>query len=135
VKKNALATALLLVVSVNAPPARSQPQSIAQPKSSSTQAQEEKLEQDSSGVTPGVLVKRINPKYPKAARKKHIRGKVLLKGTITKEGDVTDLSVVSGDPVLVDAALEAVKQWKYRPYLLQGKPVEVDTQIVVNFDF
>jgi len=84
-------------------------------------------------VTPGVLIKRVAPKYPKQARKKHIEGTVIMKATITRDGDIADLQLVSGDPLLAQAALDAVKNWKYRPYLKDGQPVEADTQITVNF--
>jgi protein TonB len=87
----------------------------------------------SSGVSAGLLLKRVNPVYPKTARKKHIQGVVIMSATIDKNGDIANLVVVSGDPTLAKAATEAVQQWKYRPYLLQGQPVEVETQIQVNF--
>lgn len=85
------------------------------------------------GVTEGGLIKRVSPKYPKEARKKHIEGAVILTGTITKDGEIADLLVVTGDQLLAQAAMDAVKNWKYRPYLLVGKPVWVKTQITVNF--
>lgn len=87
----------------------------------------------SVGVTRGLLIKKVSPKYPKKARKQGIEGVVVLAAKISKDGDITELSVVSGDPLLAQAATDAVKQWKYRPYLFQGRPVEVDTQIQVNF--
>jgi len=87
----------------------------------------------STGVNPGLLIKKVNPKYPRKARKQKIQGVVVLKAKITQDGDIVDLSVVSGDPLLVQAAVDAVKQWKYRPYLRDGQPVEVDTEITVNF--
>ena len=133
-RKNVAALTLLVVLSFTAVQARSnQPQSSSGDQTSS--APEEKLRQDSSGVTPGLLIKRVNPQYPKDARKKHVTGKVLLQGTITKRGNVVGLSVISGDPLLAEAALKAVKQWKYKPYLFQGKPVDVETKIIVTFDY
>ena len=87
----------------------------------------------SAEVTAGLLLERVNPKYPKKARKKHIQGVVVLSAKITKDGDIADLSVISGDPLLARAATDAVKQWKYRPYLRRGKPVDVETHIEVNF--
>ena len=87
----------------------------------------------SSGVSAGLLLKKVNPVYPKTARKKHIQGVVVISATIDKNGDIANLVVVSGDPTLAKAATEAVQQWKYRPYLFQGQPVEVETQILVNF--
>jgi protein TonB len=62
-----------------------------------------------------------------------IQGRVVLKVVISKTGDVVSLALVSGDPLLAPAAIDAVKQWKYKPYLLNGNPVEVDTQVTVNF--
>ena len=82
----------------------------------------------------GELIKKVPPKYPKQARKQHIRGTVIMHAMITKEGSVADLQVVSGDPVFVQAALDAVKTWKYRPYRLGGQPVDVETTITVNFE-
>lgn len=87
----------------------------------------------SSGVAQGLLVSKVNPIYPDEAREKHIQGVVLLQATINKEGNVANLQLISGDPLLAPAAIEAVKQWTYRPYLLNGTPVEVNTQIQVNF--
>jgi bla regulator protein blaR1 len=80
-----------------------------------------------------LVLKKINPEYPEAAKKAHIQGEVILKAIIGKGGDVENLQTVSGPPQLAPAAIEAVKQWKYRPYLQQGQPVEVETEITVNF--
>ena len=85
------------------------------------------------GVTTGLLIKRVTPEYPEKARRKRIQGTVVLHALINKEGDIVDLTTVSGDPLLTKAAIKAVKQWKYKPYFFQGKPVEVDTEIHVNF--
>ena len=87
----------------------------------------------SSGVSTGLLVRKVNPTYPPLARQARIQGVVLLQATISKEGDIRDLTLISGHPMLAPAAIEAVKQWKYRPYLLNGEPVEVETQVQVNF--
>ena len=76
---------------------------------------------------------KIEPKYPKIALAAHVSGTVVLKAVISKEGEIKELQVVSGHPLLVPAALDAVKQWRYRPYLLNGEPVEVETNINVNF--
>ena len=78
-------------------------------------------------------IKKVSPKYPKEARKKRIQGVVRLHAIIGKDGSISDLQVVSGDPILTKAAMEAVRQWKYRPTLLEGRPVEVDTTIDVIF--
>jgi periplasmic protein TonB len=88
----------------------------------------------SQGVTRGMVISKIEPKYPSIAVTARITGVVLLKAIISKEGRITELQVVSGHPVLIPAALDAVKQWRYRPYLLNGEPVEVETTIMVNFD-
>ncbi len=73
------------------------------------------------------------PVYPPAARAARIQGHVIMKAVITKKGDVDQLELVSGHPMLVDAAMEAVKKWKYKPYLVKGKPVRIKTTIDVNF--
>lgn len=79
------------------------------------------------------LAKKVNPAYPPRARKDRIEGTVTLNARINKQGDVVHLKPVSGDPLLVQAAANAVWQWKYRPYVVDGRPVEVETQIQVNF--
>jgi protein TonB len=71
--------------------------------------------------------------YPKLALNARVQGNVQLKAIISKTGEVTDLQVLSGHPLLVPAALNAVRQWHYRPYLLNGDPVEIETNITVNF--
>ncbi len=85
------------------------------------------------GVTPAIILKKVNPKYPKAARKARVQGSVVMAVTISKEGTIKELKVVSGPPELADAAVAAAKQWRYEPYLLMGLPVEFDTQITINF--
>ena len=87
----------------------------------------------SSKVQAGLIVKKVNPIYPMEARRQHIQGSVLLKASIDKEGSITNLEVLSGQSLLIPAAIEAVRQWKYKPYLLNGTPVEIETQIQVNF--
>jgi TonB family protein len=87
----------------------------------------------SQGVSQALIQRKVNPTYPPEARAAHIQGSVILKAIIGKDGTVQNLSLISGDPVLASAAIDAVRQWKYRPYLLNGNPVEVDTQITVNF--
>src|SRR5277367_4263128 len=87
----------------------------------------------SAGVTSGLLVKRIQPNYPPLARQARIQGVVVLQAQISKEGSIENLQLISGHPMLAPAAIEAVKQWKYKPYLLNGEPVEVETQVQVNF--
>jgi protein TonB len=87
----------------------------------------------SQGVTQGMVVSKIEPAYPKLALLARVTGVVLVKAIISREGNITELQVVKGHPLLVPAAVEAVKQWRYRPYLLNGEPVEVETYITVTF--
>src|SRR3989441_11719014 len=87
----------------------------------------------SAGVTNGLLVKRVQPPYPPLARQARIQGTVVLQAEISKTGDIQNLRLISGHPMLAPAAIEAVKQWKYKPYLLNGEPVEVETTVQVNF--
>jgi protein TonB len=87
----------------------------------------------SSGVSQGLRIKFQQPSYPPLARQARIQGTVVLHAVIGKDGAIQGLTLVSGHPMLVQSALEAVKQWRYKPYLLNGEPVEVDTEIQVNF--
>ena len=87
----------------------------------------------SQGVAQGLLVEKVQPEYPAEARAKHIEGQVVLRAIIDENGSINDLSVVSGDPLLAPSALAAVKQWKYKPYLLNGQPVNAETEVIVNF--
>ncbi len=88
----------------------------------------------SSGVTQGLLVKKVEPTYPQMAKIARVQGAVLLAALIGKDGTIQNLHVVqTASPLLNQAALDAVKQWKYKPYILNGEPVEVDTNITVNF--
>lgn len=87
----------------------------------------------SQGVSQGLLIKRVQPKYPSNALAMHVQGPVLLDATIDKEGNIVNLKVLKGDALLARAALDAVRQWRYKPYYLDGVPVEIETQITVNF--
>ena len=87
----------------------------------------------SQGVSQGLLIRRVQPIYPRAALETHAHGAVQIEATIDKEGKVTNLKVLSGDPILAHAAADAVRQWRYKPYYLDGEPVEIQTQITVNF--
>jgi TonB family protein len=88
----------------------------------------------SGGLMPGLLVKQVNPSYPEEAKRRHIQGQVVLAAIITKDGRIDDLEVISSpDMSLSQAALESVKQWRYKPYLLNGQPTDVETTFVVNF--
>ncbi|HZU41599.1 MAG TPA: TonB family protein, partial [Terriglobales bacterium] len=87
----------------------------------------------SQGVTQGLLIHKVQPSYPPLARQARIQGSVVLQAVISKEGTIEGLKLISGHPMLAPAAIDAVKQWRYKPYILNGEPVEVDTTITVNF--
>jgi protein TonB len=88
----------------------------------------------SQGVTQGMKVHDVTPQYPQMAKIARVQGPVVLAAVIGKDGAIQNLRVVStASPLLNQAAVEAVKQWRYRPYILNGEPVEVDTTITVNF--
>jgi protein TonB len=84
-------------------------------------------------VTAAAILNQTRPLYPALARQARIQGNVVLHAIIDKDGKVAQLEVISGHPLLVQAALDAVKQWRYRPTQLNGDPVEVDTTITVTF--
>jgi periplasmic protein TonB len=87
----------------------------------------------SSGVMEGMLVYKVVPNYPAIPREIRLSGTVVLQATISKTGAIENLRVVSGPAMLQQAAMNAVAQWRYRPYLLNGEPVEVETTINVQF--
>jgi len=87
----------------------------------------------SQGITEGMLLKKVKPTYPPQAVQMRKQGTVLLSANISKNGSISDTKLISGDPMLGQAALAAVKQWKYKPYTLNGQPVDVQTQIAINF--
>jgi protein TonB len=87
----------------------------------------------SAGVTKGLLIQRIELPYPTLARAARVQGDVVLSAVIDTNGHITNLQLVSSHPMLVPAAIAAVKQWRYKPYLLNGQPVEVETAITVIF--
>jgi periplasmic protein TonB len=86
-----------------------------------------------SAMMEGYLIQKLAPVYPQLARAARIQGTVELQAVISKEGRIEKLQVLHGHPMLVKAALDAVQQWRYRPYILNGEPVEVETHITVNF--
>lgn len=105
-----------------------EPPHIAQP------AQQEKHPVKlSEGVLEAQLISRIEPQYPAIAVQTKTEGTVRLHAIVSREGRITSLDVISGHPFLVKAALDAVRQWRYRPTLLNGEPVEVETSITVIF--
>jgi protein TonB len=87
----------------------------------------------SQGVSAGLLIRKVQPNYPQLAKQARIQGQVVLQAEISKDGTIQNLQLISGHPMLAPAAIEAVKQWRYKPYLLNGEPVAVDTQVIVNF--
>ena len=89
----------------------------------------------SSGVVAGLLISGPHPAYPPIAKAAHVSGTVVLHALISKTGTIEDLKVMSGPQMLTGSAIDAVKQWRYKPYILNGEPTEVETTITVNFNF
>jgi protein TonB len=89
----------------------------------------------SQGVMEASLIHRVEPEYPGAVRAARISGRVELRAIIGTDGTVHHIEVVSGNPLLVQAAITAVRQWRYRPTLLNGEPVEIETTITIIFHF
>jgi periplasmic protein TonB len=88
----------------------------------------------SQGVTQGMVIRRVQPQYPQMAKIARVQGAVVLAAIIGKDGSIQNLHVISSaSPLLNQAAIDAVKQWRYKPYILNGDPVEVDTTVTVNF--
>lgn len=81
----------------------------------------------------GNLIHRVEPQYPAIAKQIRLQGSVIIRAMISREGAIERTEVVSGPSLLARAAVDAVNQWKYRPYYLNGEPIEVETQITVNF--
>ncbi len=86
-----------------------------------------------SRMMEGFLVHRVQPVYPPLAKAARIQGTVELQAVISREGRIERLEVVKGPPMLIRAAIDAVQQWRYRPYVLNGEPMEVETHITINF--
>jgi protein TonB len=89
----------------------------------------------SAGVVAGLIISKTTPVYPPIAKAAHVSGTVVLHALISKTGTIDNLTVVSGPEMLRAAALDAVRTWRYKPYLLNGEPTEVDTTVTVNFNF
>jgi len=87
----------------------------------------------SAGLATGMLIHKTTPVYPKFAQEAHITGSVVMKATITKQGTIEGIQVLNGPKILAPAAVDAVKTWKYRPYMLDGQPVAVETNVTVVF--
>jgi len=86
-----------------------------------------------SSMLQGSLIRRVEPIYPSLARSARIQGTVVLAAVISKAGTIENLRLISGHPMLVPAAISAVSQWRYKPYILNDEVIEVETQITVNF--
>jgi protein TonB len=86
-----------------------------------------------SRLQENLLIRQVKPVYPPLAKQAHIQGPVVMQAVIGRDGSIQQLRVASGHPLLTRAAVDAVQQWRYRPYLLNGEAVEVETQITVNF--
>lgn len=104
-----------------------------EPPSSTVRGSPPRRVRVSSGVSQGLLKHKVQPIYPESAREQHIEGSVIMLAHISSQGLIKSLFVISGQPPLTQAALDAVSQWRYSPYLLQGNAVEVETQITVRF--
>jgi protein TonB len=86
-----------------------------------------------SGAADGLLLKKVSPAYPIEAKLVRLEGTVVLRAVIDKTGEVSEVYAVSGPPLLESSAVEAVKQWQYKPYSLNGQPVDVETTVQVVF--
>jgi protein TonB len=86
------------------------------------------------GVAEGWIEKKVLPVYPEKARQMRIQGTVILHVLLDKKGKIKEINVVSGHPLLVPAAMDAVKQWKYKPARVEGRKVEAETDVVINFE-
>jgi TonB family protein len=131
-------TAEPALVNSSGPPAAAEPDTKIS-RSTSTPAKNESLVQPvqrirlSPDAAAGLLVEKVVPDYPPLARQAHVKGSVVLDANISKDGAVENLRAVSGHPLLIPAAIDAVKHWRYKPYVLNGQAVPVNTQITVNF--
>jgi len=92
-----------------------------------------KREFRTSSMLEGSLIRKVQPVYPPLARSARVQGSVVLTAVISQTGTMKNVTAVSGHPMLVPAAVQAVSQWRYRPYILNGAAIEVETQITVNF--
>lgn len=86
-----------------------------------------------STLSAGSLVHRVQPVYPPIAKTAHVQGPVIIAAVIDTDGRVESLKLISGHPLLVKAAMDAVRQWRYRPYVLNGQPIPVETHVKVVF--
>ena len=140
VKRSLLAMMVLLCSAALSSAAQSTSTPPADAQDSTTAASSQAAPNDGTtklvvhqGISQGLLIHKVQPQYPKDARKKGIQGMVVLQALIGKDGTIRNLHVISGPPELTTSALKAVQQWVYKPYLLDGKAVEVETTINVNY--
>lgn len=105
---------------------------VAAPKVEKKEAPAQRIKVGGNVQAANVL-KKVQPVYPPIARQARIQGHVILHAVISRDGTIQELKAISGHPLLIPAAVEAVKGWLYRPTMLNGEPVEVDTEIDVNF--
>jgi protein TonB len=87
----------------------------------------------SSGVAEKQLRHKVDPVYPWDARVNHLTGDVLIRIIIDQQGNVSNMTVIRGDPILIESVIKAVKQWKYRPYILNGEAIEMDAPILIKY--
>jgi protein TonB len=130
--------AAMLMTGIAGAGAQSSPQASEKPSQDSAApvvpaGSKDKPVRVSSGVIAGLILHKVDPIYPEDAREAGVSGTVVMAALIDDQGKITKLTIMSGTEKLRDAALNAVNQWTYKPYLLNGKPVFVQTQITVNF--
>lgn len=128
-----LATLLIVASAATGMAARFQEQSSPSSQDSGRPVPEPQPVRVSGDVARTLLLKTVNPEYSKDLRKQRVQGMVTLSVRINKEGDVAGVTLISGHTALGQIAIDAVKQWKYKPYLLKGEAVAVETQVLINF--
>jgi protein TonB len=122
-----------LIPGVGATPVAPPPFAPAAPAAPSNPAANDSKPKSGGQIQQAVLIYRKEAEYPKIAKQTGAKGQVVLAATIGTDGNIKKVKVVSGHPMLVNAAKEAVMQWRYRPTLLNGQAVEAETQVVINF--
>jgi TonB family protein len=113
--------------------AEAKPSTASETSAKSAEAKPKQIVHLSPEAAHSLLITEIAPAYPPLARQAHIQGMVVINADISKDGTVENLKATSGHPLLIPAAINAVKQWKYKPYVINGEPTPVSTQISVNF--
>jgi TonB family protein len=131
--KQAIETAVATLNAITPTPPTSAPNPPQPPDALKEPSKGSQRVRVTQGVSQGLLIKKVNPIYPADARYAGIQGTVRLSAVINKNGDIIDLEVLDGPIELVVSAVNAVRKWKYRPYLLMGDPVEVQTEVQVNY--